>query len=91
MKTKLLNFTLKIFQKIIPEQINIYQKKNEKYSLFESYKNKIIKASTSEIKKNPRSRSAKLRFATRSTDIFYEPHEFRKKFKYLTDLEERIA
>ena len=60
-------------------------------SLFENYKNKVIKATLSEIKKNPRSRSAKLRFAIRSKDEFMDPKDLREKFKYLTDLEKRIA
>ena len=59
-------------------------KKNS--SLFENYKNKTIKASLTEIKKNPRSRSAKLRVAIRSADTFNDPKELRNKFKYLTDL-----
>ena len=88
---KIVKFYFKNFSKNYSRANKYLPEKNEKYSLFESYKNKTIKASTSEIKKNPRSRSAKLRFATRSTDFFYEPHELRKKFKYLTDLEERIA
>ena len=60
-------------------------------SLFENYKNKIIKATSKEIKKNPRSRSAKLRVAIRSKDEFSDPKELRNKFKYLTELEKRIA
>ncbi len=70
--------------KYLPENIkNLY--------LFEDYKNKIIKATPKEVKTNPRSRSAKLRFAVRSKDVFYDPEELRIKFKYLTDLENRIA
>ena len=60
-------------------------------SLFDDYKNKVIKASSKEVKRNPRSRSAKLRVAIRSSDKFIDPEELRKKFKYLTDLEKRIA
>ena len=59
--------------------------------LFEDYKNKIIKATSNEVKNNPRSRSAKLRFAVRSENVFYDPEELRIKFKYLIDLEKRIA
>ena len=59
--------------------------------LFENYKNQIIKATSNEIKKNPRSRSAKLRVAIRSTEEFSDPKELRKKFKYFTDLENKIA
>lgn len=59
--------------------------------LFKNYKNKIITASTEELKKNPRSRSAKLRFAIRSNEEFEDPKELRKKFQHLTDLEKKIA
>ena len=40
-------------------------------SIFENYRNKIFKASSEEIKKNPRSRSAKLRFAIRNSNKFF--------------------
>ena len=59
--------------------------------MFNNYKNRVIKATSDEIKKNPRSRSAKLRVAVRSEVEFKDPKELRKKFKYLTDLEKRIA
>ena len=64
---------------------------DNKLSLFDNYKNKIIKPSTKEVKRNPRSRSAKLRVAIRSTEKFFDPKELRSKFRYLTDLEKRIA
>ena len=70
--------------KYLPERV-------DNLCLFENYKNKIIKATLKEIKQNPRSRSAKLRFAIRSSNEFSDPKELRNKFKYLTDLEERIA
>ena len=70
--------------KYLPEDI-------ENLSLFENYKNKIIKATPAEVKRNPRSRSAKLRVAIRSADEFFDPNELRKKFKFLIDLESRIA
>ena len=61
------------------------------YLYLNNYKNKVIKATTKEInRKNPRSRSAKLRFAIRSSDEFIEPQELRNKFKYLTDLEKEL-
>jgi 16S rRNA (cytosine1402-N4)-methyltransferase len=55
--------------------------------LFEKYKNKIIKPSEEEIKKNFASRSAKLRFATRSKNEFQYPEELLSKFKKYLDLE----
>ena len=55
--------------------------------LFKDYKNKIIKPSVKEINQNKRSRSAKLRFAIRSSDKFEYPKTFIKKFRKYLDLE----
>ena len=55
--------------------------------LFEKYINKIIRPSKREIDKNNSSRSAKLRFATRSDDPFIYPANLIKKFKIYLDLE----
>ena len=55
-----------------------------KGTLFENYKNKIIRPSEREIKENYNSRSAKLRIVTRNKNSFFEPLDFKKKFmKYL--------
>mgnify|MGYP001162254386 FL=1 len=62
------------------------QLKNEKI-LFENYKNSIIRPTESEVKKNPPSRSAKLRCATRSKDSFFYPEDLKKKFEYYLNLE----
>ena len=87
---KIIKFYFKNFSKN-RSRSNKYLPENNNLSLFENYKNSIIKASSKEIKKNPRSRSAKLRVAVRSSEEFRDPIELRKKFKYLTDLEKRIA
>jgi 16S rRNA (cytosine1402-N4)-methyltransferase len=55
--------------------------------LFEEYKNKILKPTQKEIDKNNRSRSAKLRYATRSKNKFSHPDELIKKFKKYIDVE----
>ena len=55
--------------------------------LFEQYKNKILKPSFEEIIKNPPSRSAKLRYATRSKNNFFYPEDLITKFKKYLDLE----
>ena len=55
--------------------------------LFEEYKNRILKPSKKEINQNNRSRSAKLRYATRSKNEFIHPIELIKKFKRYLDLE----
>jgi len=56
-------------------------------SLFENYKNRIIRPSKEELSKNNRSRSAKLRFAVRSKNKFQQPEELIKKFKKFLDIE----
>ena len=63
----------------------------EQKFLFEKYKNKIIRPTTAEIKKNNPSRSAKLRFATRSKENFFNPNEFKEKFLNYLKLENRYA
>ena len=63
------------------------EKKDTNISLFDKYKNKIFKPSNLEIIKNPPSRSAKLRYATRSKNKFIYPNELVNKFKKYLDLE----
>ncbi len=55
--------------------------------LFEIYSNKVIKPSKEEIKKNNPSRSAKLRYATRSDKKFIFPTDLIKKFNKYLDIE----
>ena len=56
-------------------------------TLFNEYKNKVFRPSIKEIELNSRSRSAKLRFATRSKDEFIYPKDLIKKFRKYLDLE----
>ena len=63
------------------------ENKDTNISLFDKYKNKIFKPSNIEIIKNPPSRSAKLRYATRSKNKFIYPNELVVKFKKYLDLE----
>jgi len=60
---------------------------NSSSFLFENYKNNVLKPSKEEIIQNNRSRSAKLRYAIRSKNKFYQPVELIKKFKRYLDLE----
>ncbi len=55
--------------------------------LFDNEKNFFLRPSSEEIKKNPKSRSAKLRYAVRSNKDFYYPKEMEIKFKKYLDLE----
>ncbi len=61
--------------------------KNDNFCLFESYSNKVIKPSKNEIKNNNPSRSAKLRYATRSNKKFIFPTDLIKKFNKYLDIE----
>ena len=56
-----------------------------------SYQNKVFKPSEKEIKINPPSRSAKMRFAIRSDNKFSSPLEFKLKFKKYLDIEKTNA
>ena len=67
------------------------ENQNDKLSLFEDYKNEILKPSIKEIKKNSPSRSAKLRYAIRSNNEFIYPQELKKKFKRYLELEQLHA
>ena len=55
--------------------------------LFDEYKNRVFRPSKEELKKNNRSRSAKLRFAIRSSNKFNYPENLIKKFRMYLDLE----
>ena len=90
-----------IEDKIVKFFFNHYSKNRSKSSryfpdnndqqkfLFENYKNKVIKPSKKEISENNASRSAKLRFATRSEESFFDPKEMKKKFYNYLELENR--
>ena len=55
--------------------------------LFENYKNLVIKPKENEIKENPPSRSAKLRYAVRNKDKFFYPEELKKRFEHYLKIE----
>ena len=56
-------------------------------NLFEEYKNKTLRPSKKELETNIRSRSAKLRFAVRSSNKFEYPSGLIKKFEKYLNLE----
>ena len=60
---------------------------NNENALFNNYRNKALRPSLQEIDKNRRSRSAKLRFATRSKNKFNHPQDLIKKFEKYLNLE----
>ena len=54
--------------------------KENKTSLFKLISKNPLVADVKEIKKNIRSRSAKLRYAIRNNNSFFYPDEFKNKF-----------
>ncbi|MDA9180899.1 16S rRNA (cytosine(1402)-N(4))-methyltransferase RsmH [Pelagibacteraceae bacterium] len=66
----------------LPERENVITT-----ALFDEYKNKIFKPTKKEIDQNNRSRSAKLRYATRSKNKFSYPTELIKKYKRYLEME----
>ena len=63
------------------------EEEKDQLILFEDYKNNLIRPSEQEVKKNPPSRSAKLRFAIRSKNTFEDPDDLKIKFEKYLNLE----
>ena len=66
-------------------------KTDEEDKLFKVGNKKPIVPSNKELKANPSSRSAKLRFATKEKDIFNFEKEILEKFNYLLEIENLSA
>ena len=88
---KIIKFFLSNFSKNKSRGSRYYPDDNKNIALFENYKNKIIKPTKIELEANNRSRSAKLRFATRSSENFLYPHDLKKKFIHLLNLERKYV
>ena len=61
--------------------------KEKKSSLFKLVSKKALLPTTDEINVNPRSRSAKIRYAVRNNNFFVDPEEFKNKFLNYLQLE----
>ena len=61
--------------------------KENKANLFKTVCKKVLSASSNEINENPRSRSAKLRYAIRGNSSFIHSQEFKKMFLNYFELE----
>ena len=61
--------------------------KENKFNFFKILSKKPLKPETSEIKENPPSRSAKLRYAIRNNNSFLYPKDFENKFANYFNLE----
>jgi len=86
---KIVKFFFTNYSKNKSRTSRYYPDSYEEKPLFENYKNKIIRPTEKELKENNPSRSAKLRFATRSQSDFFYPEEFKKKFIHYINLENR--
>jgi len=64
---------------------------SKSHSLFDTYHNDFLTPTNEEIKINPSSRSAKLRYATRSAEPFFYPESIEKKFEKYLKIEEFYA
>ena len=72
------------------KQVKISQKTNflvKNLKFFWKYNNVFLNPSDLEVKNNPASRSAKLRYVTRNQNPFFHPKEFFDKFKNYLDIE----
>ena len=81
---------VKFFFKSLSEKKSISRylpKTKEKDNLFRVVNKKPIVPSNNELKQNPPSRSAKLRFAIKEKDILNFEDEFLEKFNYLLEIE----
>jgi len=81
---------VKFFLKSLSENQSISRympKTNEKDKLFKLINKKPIIPSNEEIKKNPPSRSAKLRYAVKEKDVVNFEKEILEKFNYLLEIE----
>jgi 16S rRNA (cytosine1402-N4)-methyltransferase len=61
--------------------------KENKSNLFKTVCKKVLSPTSNEINENPRSRSAKLRYAIRNDNSFTDPEEFKKMFLNYFELE----
>ena len=61
--------------------------KENKSNLFKTVCKKVLLPTSNEINENPRSRSAKLRYAVRNNNLFTNPEEFQKMFLNYLELE----
>ena len=86
---KIVKFFFTNYSKNKSRSSRYYPELYKEKPLFENYRNKIIRPGQKELKENNPSRSAKLRFATRSQDDFFYPKELKKKFINYLNLENK--
>ncbi len=84
---KIVKFFFKNYSSNKSKNSRYFPDKEINKSLFNAYKNKIIKPQNKEILNNPSSRSAKLRYAIRNDNDFTQPKDLYSKFEKFIKLE----
>ncbi len=88
LEDKIVKYFFKIYSNLRNNPSRYLPLKNESPFLFDLLSKKPLVPNQSEINKNIRSRSAKLRFAKRNNSLFFYPEEFKKKFINFFKIEE---
>ena len=87
LEDKIVKNFFNLYSNLIKNPSRYLPPQEDKINLFKLALKKPFIPNTEEIKKNIRSRSAKLRYAVRSENNFLYPHEFKKKFINFIELE----
>ena len=87
LEDKIVKNFFNLYSSLIKNPSRYLPEKKNKPSLFKSVSKKPLVADIKEIETNIRSRSAKLRYAIRNNNIFFEPNEFKNKFTNYINLE----
>ena len=88
LEDKIVKYFFKIYSNLKNNPSRYFPIKKEKSFLFDLISKKPLVPNDDEINKNVRSRSAKLRYAKRSENMFFYPEEFKKKFINYFKIEE---
>ena len=87
LEDKIVKFFFKNFSENKSRSSRYFPEDNSKQNFFYNYNNVFLNPSDLEVKNNPASRSAKLRYVTRNQNPFFHPKEFFDKFKNYLDIE----
>ena len=88
LEDKIVKYFFKVYSNLKNNPSRYLPIKKEKPFLFDSISKKPLVPDNKEIYKNIRSRSAKLRYAKRSDNLFFYPEELKKKFINYFKIEE---
>jgi len=88
LEDKIVKYFFNLYSNLVKNPSRYLPLKENKIALFKILSKKPLTPNKEEISKNIRSRSAKLRYAIRSNNLFSYPDEFVKKFSSYFKLEE---